>query len=461
VSDGGDVLQTSSSSHSSGDATAENKKREVRRLVKTKTMMQVDRNREGRLIADKLGLQKHSYARVPDNVALIKALTHQGSMGMVDPGHFTDSSSSSSDDSSSPPQAKIDRVKRWKRVREALDAMREARNQHRVLPEHQDAFECLESAVKGMQRQVRVRIYKTRLHHANLVERLHLEQKVLIGTLRLLVLIMVFGMFWGALYMAVSIDEQRGLFFGYDAAFDFDGMQGVQTRAQFADEVLPRISAASKDYFPLSSRYFRVRDDAARGHGPTQLLAGAQHLTGPLEGPSFALPGNEYSWTVWVRTSAEFVEGNIVRKRVSGGLSSDKDTCWGVFLTAKGGLEFHYGAHDWYPHDTTLNLRWGDGLVRAACPHETPITAGEEMMLTIVVSLAQIHIFRNDEQLCSVPLARQITDCISGDGLIVGSDGLELGGLRFALMPHPRQIRQQRMFRQFARTLCCTALSEG
>jgi len=82
-------------------------------------------------------------------------------------------------------------------------------------------------------------------------------------------------------------------------------------------------------------------------------------------------------------------------------------------------------------------------------------------MLTIVVSLAQIHIFRNDEQLCSVPLARQITDCISGDGLIVGSDGLELGGLRFALMPHPRQIRQQRMFRQFARTLCCTALSEG
>ena len=45
-----------------------------------------------------------------------------------------------------------------------------------------------------------------------------------------------------------------------------------------------------------------------------------------------------------------------------------------------------------------------------------------------------------------------------------GSDAIkkfELGGLRFALMPHPRQIRQQRMFRQFARTLCCTALSEG
>ncbi|KAJ1489904.1 hypothetical protein T484DRAFT_1778769 [Baffinella frigidus] len=114
---------------------------------------------------------------------------------------------------------------------------------------------------------------------------------------------MVFVMFWGALFMSVSVEAQRGLFAGYSANFDFPAILSVQTRREFMEVTLPQISKAAKSYFPVSSRYFQVKQDVERGAGPTQMVGEMTYFGGIMEmrGPMFSLSVPTYSWTVWVK----------------------------------------------------------------------------------------------------------------------------------------------------------------
>lgn len=87
-------------------------------------------------------------------------------------------------------------------------------------------------------------------------------------------------------------------------AFDFEGLQSIKSRANFIEEGLPSISAASRDFFLLSSKYFDVR-----GAGDQLILRDLISFSKPTAAGQLELSGPQFSFTAWVRADAVSQEG--------------------------------------------------------------------------------------------------------------------------------------------------------
>jgi hypothetical protein len=139
-----------------------------------------------------------------------------------------------------------------------------------------------------------------RLHRFNLAERLCFESQVFhiaitlegvcgapadsasvstqifAGTLRLLIFILVFWMFWAALILSSNVEVQRGIYEvlpsamlrtarcplnqpshrtqSLDSSFNFAALRQIKTREAFVSELMPLVSLKSKDFFLVSCR---------------------------------------------------------------------------------------------------------------------------------------------------------------------------------------------------------------
>jgi len=97
------------------------------------------------------------------------------------------------------------------------------------------------------------------------------------------------------------------------------------------------------------------------------------------------------------------------------------------------GPQLHYGVHDVYPTD-----RGSDGRqVETGLAQPVAMEPGVYKLFTLTLTENNVTFWQNLEKLGTVTLPRPLTDCYNGgDGLLVGSSGLELGQLRF----YPRSL---------------------
>eukprot|EP00961_Rhodomonas_salina_P069806 937039-Rhodomonas_salina.2 len=165
-------------------------------------------------------------------------------------------------------------------------------------------------------------IAKTRLNRRNLAERLRFESSVLWETARFVNQVLVFAFLLLSLKVSSNEVQQRGIFENLKYAFDFEALQSITSRQDFVIEGLPLITAASKDYFLLSSNYF---DD--NGVGSKQLIRNVVSFNAPASAGQLTLSGAEFSLTAWIRTGQSFLKGYILQKPTESGLS-----CWGWFV---------------------------------------------------------------------------------------------------------------------------------
>ena len=115
---------------------------------------------------------------------------------------------------------------------------------------------------------------------------------------------------------------------GAEHAFDFDGLMEINSRESFI-ESLPMLSASSKNFFALSSRYFDTKTfGAVQLMGDLTSFAQSEELGGI--DLSIQTPSN--SFTSWVKTTKNFAGGYILRKRLS--QTSDL-SCWGWYLNPR------------------------------------------------------------------------------------------------------------------------------
>jgi len=264
------------------------------------------------------------------------------------------------------------------------------------------------------------KLYPERLHRHNIAERLMFESKVVFGTARLINQILVFTFFLSALRLSSDEVTKRGIYQNLDLSFDFEALRGVPSLAYFVQETLPSISAKSKEFFPLSSQFFD-----AGVHGSLLIWDEITSFSVPMPGPEMSLKSAHFSFVAWVKTSQEFSQGYIFRKRP---ISRDEElTCWGWYLHAIDGPSFIYAGHDHFPTSTTSSKQISLGL-----KGENPVKPDEFSMLSIVVSPTEVRFFQNDRLSGTITLPRPVTDCFNnGQGLWLGDSGLELGLVRY------------------------------
>eukprot|EP00281_Chroomonas_sp_CCMP1168_P016014 CAMPEP_0206220982 /NCGR_PEP_ID=MMETSP0047_2-20121206/5167_1 /ASSEMBLY_ACC=CAM_ASM_000192 /TAXON_ID=195065 /ORGANISM="Chroomonas mesostigmatica_cf, Strain CCMP1168" /LENGTH=1725 /DNA_ID=CAMNT_0053643677 /DNA_START=282 /DNA_END=5460 /DNA_ORIENTATION=+ len=285
------------------------------------------------------------------------------------------------------------------------------------------------AAVK-LQRAVRGNLfYKNRLHRANLAERLKFETHVGVGALRLFNQIVTFTMLLLSLRFSSDGAVKLGIYHDLDKNFDFSALRDVSSRRELMHERVPTILDQSKRISPLSSRYFE------REGGSMELINGMTLFSAPVIGPTLDIQVAPFSFTAWVRTSAHFVEGSIVRKRMVPAGPEASLSCWNWKLHHNKGQYLSFGAHDYYP----LQAPWvtPTDQEETLCHDEISMTPELDEMLTVVVSGTHVTFYKNLELMASAPLPRPLTDCFNGqEGVLMGSAGLTIGRLRY----YPREL---------------------
>ncbi|EKX46141.1 hypothetical protein GUITHDRAFT_108175 [Guillardia theta CCMP2712] len=268
------------------------------------------------------------------------------------------------------------------------------------------------SSLVALQSCIRRKIYKERLHCANLVERLGLEHEFITGMLKLLNQAMVFALLLIALGFANDGPATRGIYNYLTSSFNLQEVATIQSRADFT-QALQSISSESRKHFVLSSQYFDTQDQ-----GNVQILGSLRSFTAP------AVLGN-ISFTTWMRVSADFTSGYVFRKRlVSAGSGSDL-SCWGWYFDRFTGPQFRYGMHDTFPIDIwNINNRLQQLEIKL--PKPRPMIIDEYALMTMIVTQKVVLFYRNTVLLGNISLPRPLTDCYNTEGILVGQANMEL-----------------------------------
>lgn len=318
-------------------------------------------------------------------------------------------------------------ARKWGDINKEVNAKRIGRVRSGSMVEDLRPYEA---NVARMQETIRDNLLyrRYRLNRSNLAQRLKFEYTIVVGTLRLVVLILVFWLFYISLVGSADIGAQRGIYQTMDRVFHFGKLEGVRNRVQFVSESLPAISEGSKDFFLLSSRYFQPSDEMRRGSASVQFVGDVMKFSKDKTGPDFTLRVPEYSFTGWVKLKSFFRKGFVLKKSAAQ-IGPGKDlVCWGIFIHKDNGPSLQYGAHDQYETGAISDeLQVEVGLAENFEP-----TLEENFMLTVVVTPHNVTFYRNVELWGIAILPRPITDCPNrGEGLRIGAAGLELGALRF------------------------------
>ena len=202
-------------------------------------------------------------------------------------------------------------------------------------------------------------------------------------------------------------------------------MREIKSRDAFA-EVLSSLSESSKKYFSLSraSHYFDTK-----GKGDAQLIGALKLFTSPevMGDIDLKILAPTISFTTWIKTSAQFSGGYLIRKRpVSSGDASTL-SCWSWYLDASSGQELHFGAHDFYPVDAGTSMK--QSVV--SLENHTKSPPGT-YLLAVIVNSSHAAFYRGITLLGVQKMPRPITDCFNNqEGVLVGDADMELGQLRF------------------------------
>ena len=149
-----------------------------------------------------------------------------------------------------------------------------------------------------------------RLHCKNLSERLTFESNLKRGLFRLINQSLIFSLMVIALRLSGDPTVKRGIFNDLSTSFNLDVLQEASSRQDFLD-ALRDISRASKKYFILSSQYF-----AEAGH--VELIGPLKSFSGPsLVNAEVAITVPSVSFTAWVKVTPQFVNGYLLRKRLT------------------------------------------------------------------------------------------------------------------------------------------------
>jgi len=270
-----------------------------------------------------------------------------------------------------------------------------------------------EAAVK-LQRFVRRRITKVRLHRRHLSERLRYEAEIRHGVFRLFNQATILALMLLALTLSANSGNRLGMRTDLRGAFDLDSLVTITRRDEF-EKRLENISARSKNYFPLSSRRF------SSVGGDKMFVRDLRKFVAPilLSNVNLAVLSS-FSVSVWVRTSPQFLGGYIIRKPPGQEGDRADAACWGLFLDAHKGAALRFGSHD------DLN---GHYIEFAA--DRSPFLPNSFTLLTMVVRELEVDFYLNLAHQGRRSLPRPVTDCHNGGkGMFVGDGNLELGQLR-------------------------------
>lgn len=240
---------------------------------------------------------------------------------------------------------------------------------------------------------------------------------------------MVFALLVLALRLSSDEVTKRGIFSDLGNAFDFSGLNDIQSREEFVTHGLPSLSAKSKEYFTLSSRYFQPD-----GMGSMMLLRDISLLTTPKPGPRVTLSTPSFSFSAWVRTRPQFSSGFIVRKTAQEG--SDL-SCWGWHLSAGRGPALYYGSHDFFlTHNSLPPSQDRPRQMEVELEPPVPMEPDSFMMLSIIVTPHRVTFYQDRREVGSRELPRKVTDCFNnGGGTLLGGPSMEVGVVRYFPFP--------------------------
>jgi hypothetical protein len=288
-----------------------------------------------------------------------------------------------------------------------------------------------------------------RLNYQNCTDRLKFEGKFMHGLVRLSLQILLFVFLILASKKASSNADATGIYAEIDESLNLHAVKDIKSSKEFLD-FLSRFADKTRDFLPLSNRYFRTGRDAE-----IQILTNRQSFELPERFDTLDVNVRQpaFTFTAWVKTASSFVSGYIVRKRVGAEGRAQDLSCWGWYLSHRHGQQLHYGGHDFYEHQAELLKQSSDSRsfhnfqVEVGPKHDVLVEPGNDMFLAMVVerqsgweseqasrisSPGNVSFYRDGHLLYALPLPRSFTDCFnSGEGLSVGDAAMQLSQLRF------------------------------
>lgn len=294
-----------------------------------------------------------------------------------------------------------------------------------VADEAQNVIHSLKAAAI-IQRFLRIRLNPTRLHHRNLTDRLIFEGKFMIGLFRLTLQILLFVFLILGSSMSSTNADAAGIYSEIVQSFDLQSLTDVKSTQEFLFDYLPRVTKRSREFSPLSNNYFLTGPEGGVNLlGEWQVFAQSQRLNSiniNVRTPAF-------TFTAWVKTSSQFVDGYILRKRVGSSGISEGVSCWAWSLGKFSGPRFHYGGHDYFPPPElsplfTKSTSANDRQIKIAPQKKSAIKANTPIFLAIVVEhsdevdassgFGTVSFFRDAKLIDTLALPRRFTDCFNG-----------------------------------------------
>ena len=303
-------------------------------------------------------------------------------------------------------------------------------------------------------RFLRRKTNRDRLHYQHLTSRLKFEGSLISGLVSLSLNILLFCFLIVSSMKASSNADCKGIHDEIDKSLNLHTLEHIQSSKEFVTEFLPQFADKTRDFQPLSNRYFRTGLD---GHGAgIDLLSHRQYFERPerLVTLDINVRQPSFTFTAWVKTSPSFVAGYIIRKRVGAEGKSQDLSCWGWYLSHLHGQQLHYGGHDFYYEHQSVLYRTSTSFHKDQIevgPKHNNVTASiepeEDVFLAMVVerdskwesqeaiqtsSPGNVSFYRNGHLMYTLSLPRPFTDCYNfGEGPSLGDNALQLSQVRF------------------------------
>lgn len=260
----------------------------------------------------------------------------------------------------------------------------------------------------------RLEVFEVRLHRRNLIDRLTLEHRIIVGAARMFIQLATFTFIVLGLLLVGETETRRGLYSTLRNAFDLEDVGAISSKEGFT-ELMQTISVKSKAFLPLSSQYFQAED------GTSEILGPSYSFLSPMEFPKLKLKSTNFSFTAWVNYDVgKGDKKNLIKKRAWVG--STEIICFGFSIQSDGpfyGAQMEFGGNDYY--DIIHEDQTSAGFWRVRPPMSSSYKSwaenkGSPVFVSFVVTEAKVQFWLQGNLMGARALARPITDCETDEG---------------------------------------------